>query len=626
MWINWIRNRDSWEKAFLVLLGIGVIVVAVTFQSYGVSYDDEFSRHNGADFIRWYTSGFRDRAVLTSVANEYLYGHFFNAPAVVLAYLSPLRPYETQHLAVATVGLLGLFVVFRLGKHLGGSRVGFVSALILALTPAYYGHSFINPKDLPFAVFYLTALYFLLRLYDRLPRPGFPVIAATGVALGLPLSIRVGGVMLLGYVGVLALFWHVARARSNSWNGWSESARDIRYTAPTLIGICVIAWIVMVVWWPFAQMDPVRNPLDAISKTTNFGGAGFTNLYGGEFIKSSMLPRGYLPDMLVRTLPEFYGVGIVASVAAAIYWLKSRKRAEKGRPADTAAKLGFFVFTALFPIAAAVAMRPTVYDGTRLFLFVIPPFAVLASLGLNWFFLLDISPGLKRLAGALLIVIGGMVVMDMLRSHPYQYAYFNRASGGLPAAYGRYDTDYWGTSYKEGVEWLARHYKPDAAPSSIGVGNPTNPFLTAYYVESGKPETRRFRHADMKKKPDVVLSITRWNHHLMHGGKVLHVVRRMGTPLLYVIESNSTGISEDSTMKVAIERLYVQRDAAGAAQELSKVLQMNSAHYGAISSLAFALERSGQAAQARSQWTRVLTLAVEYNDQHMVQSAMRRLH
>jgi hypothetical protein len=217
------------------------------------------------------------------------------------------------------------------------------------------------------------------------------------------------------------------------------------------------------------------------------------------------------------------------------------------------------------------------------------------------------------------------VVADMMRLHPYEYAYFNRTSGSLRGAYGRYDIEYWGTSYKEGIEWLVRAYKTNAPPRSIRVANPSSGFLTFYYITSGKPETRRFAQVEVVGNPDVVLSITRWNQHLVYGGKVLHVVERMGVPLLYVIESTSTGPAENFRMKAAVDRLYVRHDAAGAAQEFRKVLAENPLHYGATFSLAVALDLMGQPAEARVLWTRVLELAKQYNDTYTADTARERL-
>lgn len=39
-----------------------------------------------------------------------------------------------------------------------------------------------------------------------------------------------------------------------------------------------------------------------------------------------------------------------------------------------------------------------------------------------------------------------------VRLHPYQSTYFNALVGGVAGADGRYETDYWLSRYKEGIE------------------------------------------------------------------------------------------------------------------------------------------------------------------------------
>lgn len=614
---RFFASRDEWHRAFLVLVAVLVVVVLSTFADYGVSWDDEYSRVHGADFIRWVMSGFQDQAVLSQAANEYIYGAVFHGPAAAFAAVSPFRPYESIHLLIALTGCLGVVLTYRIAALLGNSRAGFLAALFLVLTPSWYGHSFINPKDLPFAVAYLAGILSLLRLYEKLPSPGTKRVLATGVILGLAMGIRVGGLILLGLSALMIGLWNLAEYRTRGFQ-----SKTLLQTAYVFIGVSIAAWAMMLLWWPFALESPIANPIYALAKSTQFDGAGFLNLFRGEFIKSSDLPREYLPVWLLVTLPETYGLGVVCGLCALAYSRIRRKTGDYSRSLHRSTRNWFLVVAALFPLIAAVILRPTVYDGTRLFLFVIPPMAILAGLGVSRS--LELLPG--NALRALLIVALGMlafpVVMDMARLHPYQYVYFNRSFGGLAKAFGVFETEYWGTSYKEGVEWLARHYRLDAPPRSIGVANPTNPFQTAYYVESEDPAVGRFRHAAMSENPAVILTLTRWNQHLIHGGRILHVVQRMDTPLLYVFEALPSNPATDSIMKKGLSHLHVESNPVSAIAEFEQVLKSNPAHYGASVSLASALQRAGRHSDAVIAWRRVYPAAISAGDTRMVQEAI----
>jgi hypothetical protein len=126
----------------------------------------------------------------------------------------------------------------------------------------------------------------------------------------------------------------------------------------------------------------------------------------------------------------------------------------------------------------------------------------------------------------------------MVALHPYQTLFFNRAvAGGLERASERFETDYWGASYREGIEAVLRHYRPwDRAP--VKVANCSDPWQTRYWIDQAGATT--FVQVDPEDDPDLFLATTRWNCHRVPG-RVLHVVERRGTPLLYVLELRRRG-------------------------------------------------------------------------------------
>src|SRR5688572_15284485 len=518
-----------------IALAVFAVLIVLTFRNYGVTVDEKHAHTNGQYFVDWYTSGFTDRTILDE-GNHRLYGSFVNAILAFVDNISPLGSYESGHLVVALFSFAGIVFAYRLGKHLAGPSAGFFSAILLLVTPVYYGHSFMNPKDIPFAALFLACLYYMTTAYEHLPRLGARRILMLGTAIGLTLGIRVGAVMLFGYLVVLIVLWLGTKYRTNpSYRGraiWT----DLRAAVASTFGVGIVAWLVMLIWWPYAQISPILNPLRAFRRSANFIDYNADALYRGKYVPSDSLPWDYLPTWFSITLPEFYGVilsmGLVAFVARKL----SRQPMRGGGDPDRRSKILFLVFATCFPVATAMAMQPILYDGTRHFLFVVPPFAVLVGLTLTWPLSVGLSRPLKVVSASLLLVLGGMTVVDMIKLHPYEYAYFNRSFGGLKAALGRYETDYWGVSHKEGIDWLVRNYRPDAPEGSIRVANTAADFQTAYYLRPGQPETARFTPVDKRNDPDVILSITRFNVHLNNPGKVLHVVQRMGTPLLYVVE------------------------------------------------------------------------------------------
>lgn len=533
--MSWVRKQDKWTLATAALLAAVAVLVAFTFLDYGVTVDEEHGRDNGRFFLNWYASGFTNDTINTA-GNHYLYGSFVNAMSEMAARMSPIGPYETGHLLNAVTGLIGIFFAWRTGRLLAGPIGGFMSAAILTLTPAWYGHMFMNPKDVPFAVLFLATVYYLLRAFDKLPKLRARTVTVLGAVIGLTLGIRIGAIMLFGYCVVLVLFWMLAQYRKSGSYRLREMLRDLRTSTASLLKVGLIAWAVMLVWWPYAQISPILNPLRAFRRAANFTDFPATVLFDGRFMPANSLPWHYLPTSFLISLPEFYAVALAGGVAALFAAKLDRQSADREPLADRATKIMFLIFSTLFPLVTAIVMGPILYDANRHFLFVIPPLAVLAGVSVAFLMESRVPRPLKTVAAIAGVIAAILTVLDMRQLHPYQYIFYNRTFGGLPAALGRYETDYWGQSHKEGVQWLAASYRPDAPPGSIRVANTAAEFQTSYYLERGEAATQRFRPVGKREQPHVILSITRWNAHLNRPGRVLHVVRRVGVPLLYVVE------------------------------------------------------------------------------------------
>src|SRR5207248_5366692 len=140
----------------------------------------------------------------------------FNMIAAALNRFSPLGVYETRHLLNGAFGILGLVGCHKLGRALGGPRVGFLALVFLLLTPNYYGQMFNNPKDIPFAVGGVWALYYMVRILPALPRPPVRLLVKMGLAIGLALGVRVGGLLFLCYLCLLlslSVIWQAAVTR-----------------------------------------------------------------------------------------------------------------------------------------------------------------------------------------------------------------------------------------------------------------------------------------------------------------------------------------------------------------------------------------------------------------------------
>ena len=438
----------------------------LTYGEYGITMDEAPHLGYGAKLLAWYNSRFSDTGALTFRTNYFYGGGFDLLGAMFRNVVKPLGPYEAIHLLGGLVGVLGLVGVWRLGRVLAGPRAGLIACVILTLNPVYWGHIFNNPKDPPFAVAYVWSLAFMVAAIAALPRPSRALQIKLAVAVGLALSVRVAGMLLICFFGLILLL-HAVHA---GWLRRSVSSFAAQLGAASRIGIGVTAgaWLVMLIGWPWAQLDPLRRPLIALTRMSNYNEHRRQMPFAGEQIWNFDIGWDYLPHYFGLQLPELVLVLLIAGTLHGVFsLLRHGGRRDQHRQALALLLLGMAIW---LPPLYAVVKSSILYDGFRHFLFVVPPICALAAVMIELGLSRLRSRALKAAAGGLLVASAVDIGAQMVRLHPHEYVYFNRLIGGLPGAFGKYDTDYYGNSYREALEslktWLWRT-EPDEYLNNI---------------------------------------------------------------------------------------------------------------------------------------------------------------
>jgi hypothetical protein len=443
-----MNRRQSRTAAFVTLAGIlivGVAVAARTAGDYGVGWDDYVQSRYGDLVLDYFLSGGANRA-----CNELLdlkfYAPAFELVAAAVCGFAPDKTVEIRHLLTALTALLAAPALWKTGRLLGNPWLGVAASLALFLTPAFYGHAFINSKDIPFAVGFAWSMYALAAMFAR-GQFRWTEILAAGVAFGLTVSVRPGGWVLL-----LAVYIPLA-----VWCDWRERARartrgeTLRRRRTLLKQACLllVAWTIMVLPWPWAHANPWSHPLQAIRLASQFH-VVVPVLFEGQVLPSNELPRYYLLKYLLITMPPallvFAAIGLAVAPGRIAHKLDSPR----------AKVLLVLAIWLVLPIALFVAARPNAYDGLRHFLFLIPALAMWAAIGGEALWKRCSSNPARLAMAALLVVAVGTQVASLIRLHPYQSTYFNFLVGGVRQAGDRYDTETWLTSYKEAIEWIQR--------------------------------------------------------------------------------------------------------------------------------------------------------------------------
>jgi hypothetical protein len=430
----------------ILLLAAVAIIASLTFKNYGLGWDDYTHAEYAELLLNLYKSGFTDKSALTFV-NLYMYGGGFDMAAALLHKILPLELFETRRLLGAFVGVVGIGLTWRLGRRVGGPIAGLAALLLVTICPAFYGHIFMNPKDIPFAIAMVVLMLGLVRLVEEYPAPTPHTVLIVGLGAGLALGCRILGGFALIYalIGFVPLLIEDIRAQ-----GLREAVHRLVRTVYVLIPGLIFGYLVMGLIWPWSIVE-LDNPLRAMTYFSAFFEKPWKELFNGALVSVPDMPWSYLPTLFALKLPEVMIVPLVIGIAVAI-----TSQARRDVPARRKMILMMITLAAMLPLMVAMVKRPALYNGIRHFLFVIPPMAVMAGVGVAWIFDRVKKQGPLALGGVSLVFAAAVMLplTEMIRLHPYQYTYFNHLAGTVREAEALYMLDYWGLALKQASEEL----------------------------------------------------------------------------------------------------------------------------------------------------------------------------
>ena len=427
-----------------VFTAVGVAVV----DDYGVSWDEFYQRDIALETIS-YVLG-QDDELLRD--HDKFYGTTFEMPLLIVERALGLQDDTrafllSRHILSHLFFIAGGFFCYLLTRRLFGSKVIALFAMLLFLLhPRLYAESFVNTKDLPLAAMFMVALFLTHRAFSKNTVGAFLLC---GLAVGILINIRILGVVLFAAVPAV-------RALDLLFD-----AGEGRKRALITGGVFVLAaMFALYATLPYLWANPIERTVEMFA-TLSHHPTLFPQLFQGQMIMGDDLPPHYIPTWIAITTPPVALLLGVAGIIAVIHrgWASPR---DILRHADL--KFGFLLIGCLImTFIAVVVFTPSMYNGWRQTYFLYAPFCVLAAFGLHW--LASVS-GRTVVRAAVYTLVGAgilIVVLQMVRIHPYQQAYFNfLVDRETPGRLGnQYPLEYWGTSYLDGLRWLTETY-PDS--------------------------------------------------------------------------------------------------------------------------------------------------------------------
>lgn len=530
---------------FYAIAGVALVVmIALSFKS-GINADDKFQNDYSTKLVNYYSTFGQDTTALyIKEGNMHLYGGFFEITTgfvnKTLGYTpNNLGYHNLRHAASAILGWLAMLLAALLAQRIAGWRAGILTMLIMFLSPRFFGDSMMNPKDIPFACGYMMALYYMTKVLDNLPRPNKWDMAGLAGGLAIALATRAGGLLPFAYLFMFAGLHFLLK------NGGFSALSNVKSMGRYLIiaiGIAVVGYILAVLFWPYALKSPLKNPLDALTKFEALE-IRIRVLFEGKNVRSDDTPWYYAAKWILYTIPLATIVGFAGSLALSFRLMRRYN------------PLWIFMvfFAGIFPVAYIIYKDSVLHDGWRHLTFAYPPIAIAA--GLFWNEIAGFFSGKKALQYVIHAAFGLLLADSawFIAANPAMpYVYFNPVAGGVKGAFGQYETDYWGVSVRQGLEWMEEQgIINDTMSSPIVIA--TNMAysaqkLTAKYGDKVKIKYLKWDSRcndawDYALYPTRTIGGTTLQRGFWPPDNAVHVIYAGGAPIMAVLKDNGRNCS-----------------------------------------------------------------------------------
>ena len=479
--------KNPWLFFFLVCsIGIIVIIPVLSLKSGNSGDEDTWQYPYAEKVYKFYSSGGKD-TTYKDVPEMNPYGMWYETTTVAICKILKADDYHrVRHIINSLMGCLAIFFSALLARRIGGWRAAVFVLFLFSLSPRFVGHSFNNPKDVPFAAMFAISLFFICKFIQEYPRFKISTAVFLAISIGLAMGIRVGGLLLYAFLGFFVVLYYCTANKVSEYFT-KDNLKIVGRTSLIFIGIIVVSFVVSFVFWPYLLESPIKHTIEIFNTMSQYS-VSLRQLFEGTMQWSDYLPWYYTPKYILITIPIAVILGVILFFV--FCWRKKEDRF-----------WAFFLFfTFFFPVFWIVFTKANVYGGWRHAMFAYPPMVAAAGWGFDalvkWVEAkLGIKNGELRMENddandggdgarpvstkGIIINVGSVVILlalligpirHIVANHPYEYVYFNELAGGTKKALGQYELDYYYHSTRAASEWVIANAEPKADGSKIRVG------------------------------------------------------------------------------------------------------------------------------------------------------------
>ena len=415
----------------------------------GSSWDEIFNMTRGSERLKYLFSLGSYESYFYYSDKEEFYPGLYDTLAIFITKMFP-KKYEIDiwHLINSLFSLSCIFGIYKISGTLFNKQAGKIIFLLCFFNPIFFGHMAMNPKDtiIAFANIWSTYIFLMYLQNQNSSNKRKHYVLLAGLTIGLGTGVRIPFLMTLMPLllfAVVDIFF--TKKITNSKFSINKFILDF-------IFVLLIAYSLTVFAWPHVHGNIFTEPfkLLLIQLKSSFGIPWI--LFDGNFYETDKLPYFYILKNFFYKTPEYILLCYIAFVCIVVI----NKKFFTSTFHFFWYKILLITFIFLFPTIYFVFLPYRVYDGLRLFLYLIPYFNIIPGLVIYYF----LSNKNRLISKISLLTLSGLFLYFLfifVLLTPYQYTYLNKFNGNFSNAHKKFENDYWSISTKELVSKISNN-------------------------------------------------------------------------------------------------------------------------------------------------------------------------
>ena len=255
--------------------------------------------------------------------------------------------------------------VYKLIKFLFNQQIGFITAVIFLYYSIFFGHALINDRDTITVFCNIWITYYVLRYFQFNLSKNKKYIIYISLLLAIGTGIRFHFIATLIPLTMLIIYYFYNLTKKNK----------IIFLYDFFKIILLSTFIILIFWVP-AHENLLTKPQEIIKVLLErvFGWPAI--LINGKIYESNNYPITYILENLFFKSPEY----IIFLYSIFIIFFFSLRKFFKKNIINFDIKLAFVLINILFPTFLLFIFDVRVYDGLRLFLYILPYFLAIPGI------------------------------------------------------------------------------------------------------------------------------------------------------------------------------------------------------------------------------------------------------